>query len=351
MSSDGALAGGTAEGRPESVTSGDLPPLAEHPLVYGSILDLVGDTPLVRIPDVVDAPRPRPRPRPTLRASGAQLWGKLENFNPAGSVKDRIAYAMIERAEREGILRPGGIVVEPTSGNTGIGLALVCMRRRYRCILTMPASMSLERRALLEALGAEVVLTDDDAQMEGAIQKAHEIVRQNPGSFMPQQFDNPENPAVHYRETSREILHALGDLRLDAFVAGVGTGGTISGVGGFLRERLPSCRIVAVEPEGCATISRGERGPTKIQGWAAGFVPRNYTPEVPHEVLTVSDDHAYRTKVALAQNLGLLVGISSGGAVHVAARIARELPADGNVVVVLPDTGERYFSLDEYFRS
>ena len=319
-----------------------------HPLVYDSVLELIGDTPLVRIDDFVTTPRPRPRAAPEPRV-GAQLWGKLENANPAGSVKDRISLAMIERAERDGLLRPGGTVIEPTSGNTGIGLALVCARRGYRCVLTMPASMSLERRALLEALGAEVVLTDEDAQMAGAIAKAHEIAAERPGCFMPQQFDNEENPAVHYRTTAREILHALGSLRLDAFVAGVGTGGTISGVGRWLREVCPGCRIIAVEAESCATITRGERGPTKIQGWGAGFVPKNYSPEVPHEVLTVADDDAYRAKVALAKNHGLLVGISSGGAVHVAARIARALPEDGNVVVMLPDTGERYFSLDEYF--
>jgi cysteine synthase A len=325
------------------------PALKAHPLVYDSVLDLIGDTPLVRIPDQVQSPLPRPRQTAKTSSSGAQLWGKLESFNPAGSVKDRISQAMIERAERDGKLREGGTVIEPTSGNTGIGLALVCARRRYRCILTMPASMSLERRALLEAMGAEVVLTDEDAQMEGAIAKAHEIASREPGSFMPQQFDNEENPRVHYRTTAREILESLGELRLAAFVAGVGTGGTVSGVGRLLREERPDCRIIAVEAESCATISRGERGPTKIQGWAAGFVPRNYAPEVPHEVLTVSDEDAYRTKVALAQNLGLLVGISSGGAVHVAAKVARGLPPDANVVVVLPDTGERYFSLDEYF--
>jgi cysteine synthase A len=323
--------------------------LPRHPLVYDSVLDLIGDTPLVKIDDFVTTPRPRPRQEPSAKREGAQLWGKLENANPAGSVKDRISQAMIERAERDGQLAPGGTVVEPTSGNTGIGLALVCARRGYRCILTMPASMSLERRALLEALGAELVLTEEDAQMEGAIAKAREIAAREPGSFMPQQFDNEENPRVHQRATGREILHALGDLRLDAFVAGIGTGGTISGVGRLLREERPGCRIIGVEAESCATISRGERGPTKIQGWAAGFVPRNYAPEVPHEVRTVSDDDAYRAKVALAQNHGLLVGISSGGAVHVAAAVARSLPADGNVVVVLPDTGERYFSLDEYF--
>jgi cysteine synthase len=325
--------------------------LVDHPLVYGNILDLIGDTPLVQIPDLLAEPIERPR-RPTAApapARGARLWGKLESFNPAGSVKDRISKAMIERAERDGLLGPKGTVIEPTSGNTGIGLALVCAQRGYRCILTMPASMSLERRALLEALGAEVVLTDEDAQMEGAIAKAREIAEREPGCFMPQQFDNDENPRVHYRTTALEILHALGDLRLDAFVAGVGTGGTISGVGRFLREQRPGCRVIAVEAESCATISRGERGPTKIQGWAAGFIPHNYAPEVPHEVLTVTDDDAYRTKRALAHNHGLLLGISSGGAVHVAASVARQLPSDGNVVVVLPDTGERYFSLDEYF--
>jgi cysteine synthase len=330
--------------------------LARHPLVYDSVLDLIGDTPLVKIDDFVSVPRPRPRTRAAtgLRSDdpeqkGAQLWGKLENANPAGSVKDRISLAMIERAERDGRLAPGGTVIEPTSGNTGIGLALVCARRGYRCILTMPASMSLERRALLEALGAQVVLTDEEAQMEGAIAKAKEIAAREPGCFMPQQFDNEENARVHYRETGREILHALGPLRLDAFVAGVGTGGTVTGVGQLLREERPECRIIAVEAESCATISRGERGPTKIQGWAAGFVPPIYSREVPHEVRTVADDDAYRAKVALAKNHGLLLGISSGGAVHVAAEIARGLPADGNVVVVLPDTGERYFSLDEYF--
>jgi cysteine synthase A len=325
--------------------------VVEHPLVYASVLELVGDTPLVEIPHDVLEFSERPRARAGRPRPGARLWGKLENFNPAGSVKDRIALAMIARAERDGRLAPGGTVVEPTSGNTGIGLALVCARRGYRCILTMPASMSLERRALLEALGAEVVLTDDARQMEGAIDEARAIAAREPGTFMPQQFDNPENPAVHYRNTAEEILHALRDDRLDAFVAGVGTGGTVTGVGRLLRERRPDCEIIAVEAESCATISRGERGPTKIQGWAAGFVPQNFSREVPHRVLTVSDDDAYRVKTALAKNAGVLVGISSGGAVKVALDVARGLPADGHVVVVLPDTGERYFSLDEYFES
>jgi cysteine synthase len=321
--------------------SSERPPLAQHPLVYESVLDLIGDTPIVRIPATLRTGSTRP---------AAAVWGKLENLNPAGSVKDRISLAMIEAAERDGRLPPGGTVIEPTSGNTGIGLALVCARRGYRCVLTMPASMSLERRALLEALGAEVVLTDEQAQMEGAIDKARELGEAEPGAFMPQQFDNAENPRTHERTTALELLHELGDLRLDAFVAGVGTGGTITGVGRVLRERRPSCRIIAVEPESCATISRGERGPTKIQGLAAGFVPRNFSPDVPHEVRTVSDDDAYRTTRLLARQAGILVGISSGAAVKIALDVAAELPPEGNVVVVLPDTGERYFSLDEYFK-
>jgi cysteine synthase A len=317
------------------------PAIARHPLVYESVLDLIGDTPLVRITPALRDEAARP---------AATVWGKLESLNPAGSVKDRISLAMVEAAERDGRLKPGGTVIEPTSGNTGIGLALVCARRGYRCVLTMPASMSLERRALLEALGAEVVLTDEQAQMEGAIAKARELGEAEPSAFLPQQFDNAENPRTHERTTALEILHALGELRLDAFVAGVGTGGTITGVGRVLRQQRPACRIIAVEPQACATISRGERGPTKIQGLAAGFVPRNYSADVPHEVRTVSDDDAYRTTRLLARRAGVLVGISSGAAVKVALEVAADLPADGNVVVVLPDTGERYFSLDEYFQ-
>ncbi|HTM45179.1 MAG TPA: cysteine synthase A [Polyangiaceae bacterium] len=315
-----------------------LAPLPHHPLVYRSVLDLIGDTALVEIALGNDAPR-------------AEVLGKLEYQNPGGSVKDRICLAMIEAAEKSGQLKPGGVVVEPTSGNTGIGLALVCARRGYRCILTMPESMSLERRALLEALGAQVVLTPGEEQMEGAIKKAQEIAATTPNSFQPQQFDNPENPSVHYRSTGREIEHALGGAPLHAFVAGVGTGGTVSGVGRYLREHQPDCRVIAVEPEACATISRGERGPTKIQGLAAGFVPRNYTREIPHEVRTVSDRDAYDTKQALARKCGILVGVSAGAATYVALQVARELGPGKRVVVVLPDSGERYFSLDEYFTS
>jgi cysteine synthase A len=316
--------------------SSELPPLPDHPRIYGSLLDLIGDTPLVEIPLDRDAPR-------------AALWAKTESANPGGSVKDRICLAMIEAAEREGKLGPGGVVIEPTSGNTGIGLALVAARRGYRCVLTMPASMSLERRALLKALGAEVVLTDEERQLEGAIERAKALSADSPTAFLPQQFDNPENPRVHYETTGNEILHAMGDTVVDAFVAGVGTGGTISGVGKRLREAHAKCRIIAVEPESCATISRGERGPTKIQGLAAGFVPDNYDPSVVSEVRTVTDEDAYRVTRRLAREAGLLVGISAGAAVAAALKVAQELGPGKNVVTLLPDTGERYFSLDEYF--
>ncbi|HEY4122359.1 MAG TPA: cysteine synthase A [Byssovorax sp.] len=315
-----------------------LPPLPSHPRVVEGILDLVGDTPLFEIRRL-DAEAPR-----------ARLFAKGEHGNPGGSVKDRICLAMIESAEASGALQRGGVVVEPTSGNTGIGLALVCAAKGYKCVLTMPASMSLERRQLLEAYGAEVVLTEPELQMDGAISKAKEIAAATPGAFSPGQFDSPENPRVHAETTAREILHAMANLSIDAFVAGVGTGGTVSGVGGVLRRLHPRPRIVAVEPDACATISRGERGPTKIQGLAAGFVPKNYHGEVVDEVRTVSDEAAYETKRALARREGLLVGISSGAAVRAALDVARELGPGKNVVTVLADTGERYFSLDEFFK-
>jgi cysteine synthase A len=307
------------------------------PVLAESVLDLVGGTPLVGIRALGAGPR-------------AALWAKMEQSNPGGSVKDRICLAMIEEAERSGALKPGGVVVEPTSGNTGIGLALVCAVRGYSCVLAMPESMSLERRQLLEAFGAKVVLTPEAEQMEGAVAKAREIARTTPGAFLPQQFDNPANPREHAQSTAREVMEAMEGLSIDAFVAGVGTGGTISGVGEVLRREVsPVPRIIAVEPESCATISRGERGPTKIQGLAAGFVPHNYHPQVVDEVRTVSDEDAWRTKVDLAHREGLLVGISAGAAVHAALEVARELGPGKNVVVVLPDTGERYFSLEEFF--
>ena len=315
-----------------------LPPLPHSPLVVGHVLDLVGDTPLVEIRNLGrDAPRGR-------------VLAKCEHMNPGGSVKDRIALAMIEDAERRGFLKPGGTVIEPTSGNTGIGLALVCASKGYACVLTMPASMSLERRQLLESYGAKVVLTEPERQMEGAIETARELVAKTEGAWMPQQFDNRANPDVHAVSTVREILHALGGAPFSAFVAAVGTGGTISGVGSVLKAERPDTRVVAVEPESSATLSRGERGPSKIQGIAAGFVPQNYRASVVDEIRTVTDRDAYDTKVALAKREGLLVGISAGANVHVALRLARELGEGSTIVTVLCDTGERYFSLDEYFR-
>ena len=319
-------------------SSSTLPPLPKHPAVYASVLDLITDTPLVEIRRL-DSDVPR-----------ARVYGKLEAMNPGGSVKDRICLAMIEQAEKDGRLQPGGVVIEPTSGNTGIGLALVCARRGYRCVLTMPESMSLERRQLLQSYGAEVVLTPEAEQMDGAIKKAGELVASTPGAFTPQQFENASNPEAHYRVTAGEIVHALGNEPLHAFVAAVGTGGTVSGVGRGLRERIPDCRVIAVEPENCATISRGERGPTKIQGIAAGFIPKNYDAKVPHEVRTVTDERAYQTKKDLARKEGLLVGISSGANVAIALDVARELGPGKVVVTFLCDTGERYFSLDEYFQ-
>jgi cysteine synthase A len=323
-----------------STSFNDLrPPLKDHALVYARIIDLITDTPLVEIRRLASE---EPRGR---------VFGKLEAMNPGGSVKDRICLAMIEQAEKAGLLQPGGVVIEPTSGNTGIGLSLVAAQRGYRCILTMPESMSLERRQLLQSYGAELVLTPEADQMDGAIAKAQELTAATPGAFMPQQFENAENPGVHSRTTVEEILHALGGESLDGFVAAVGTGGTISGVGRVLRQRFPACRIVAVEPETCATISRGERGPSKIQGIAAGFVPKNYDRSVPHEVRTITDERAYQAKRDLARREGLLVGISAGANVAIALDLARELGPGKNVVTILCDTGERYFSLDEYFKS
>jgi cysteine synthase A len=309
-----------------------------RPVIYEDVLELISDTPLLEIRNLG-----REAPRGTV-------FGKLEAQNPAGSVKDRICLAMIEAAEAAGLLKAGGVVIEPTSGNTGIGLALVCARRGYRCILTMPESMSLERRQLLESYGAEVVLTPAEEQMDGAVAKANQLAAVTPGAFSPHQFDNGANPDMHYRTTGPEIAHALGSEPVHAFVAAVGTGGTVSGVGRYLKEKYPGCRIIAVEPESCATISRGERGPSKIQGIAAGFVPKNYDASVVDEVRTVTDRDAYDTKRAIGRREGVLVGISAGANVCVALQVARELGPGKNVVTILCDTGERYFSLDEYFQ-
>jgi cysteine synthase A len=257
---------------------------------------------------------------------------------------------MIEDAEKRGLLGENGVVVEPTSGNTGIGVALVCAVKGYRCILTMPESMSLERRQLLAALGAEVVLTPEEGQMEGALERAREIVKKTPGAIMLQQFDNTANPSAHQRTTAEEIREDMGDLSFAAFVAGIGTGGTLSGFGRAARTWPRRPRIIAVEPESCATVSRAERGPSKIQGLAAGFVPTVYDSTVVDEVRTVTDEAAWAMKDLLAKREGLLVGISSGATVCVALDVAREIGPGAHVVTVLGDTGERYFSLQEHFR-
>ena len=304
----------------------------------GSLLELIGGTPLVRLSRLAEG-------------GGAEVWAKCEQANPGGSVKDRIALAMIEAAEKDGRIRPGkNVIVEPTSGNTGIGLALVCAVKGYRLVLTMPESMSLERRALLKAYGAELILTPEERTMEGAVAKAEELCRAHADYYMPQQFRNPANPAVHRRTTAVEILEQLGDKAPDAFVAGIGTGGTITGVGEVLRGRNANIEIVGVEPAGSAVLSGRAPGPHKIQGIGPGFVPEVLNRGVIDRIVCVTDREAYDTKVALAHQEGLLVGISAGAAVFAALAVARALGPKQRVVTVLCDTGERYFSLDEYFR-
>jgi cysteine synthase len=303
--------------------------------IIDSPLQLIGQTPLIRLNRIVPD-------------SQASVWCKAEHMNPGGSVKDRICLAMIEAAEQQGRIQPGSTIVEPTSGNTGIGLALVCAIKGYRLVLTMPESMSLERRALLQAYGTRIVLTPAEEAMAGAIAAAKEIV-ESEGAFMPMQFDNPANPESHRIYTAHEILDALPDTRIDALIAAVGTGGTVSGVGAAIRARYPALRVIAVEPESSAVLSGGEPGPTKIQGIGAGFVPSNFHRDVVDEIRTVSDRDAYDMKSRLAREEGLLVGISAGANVAIAAQVARELGAGANIVTFLCDTGERYFSLDEYF--
>jgi cysteine synthase len=307
--------------------------------VVDDILELIGATPLVRIQRLADP------------SSHATVWGKCEMLNPGGSVKDRIALAMITAAEQTGRLRPGeSVIVEPTSGNTGIGLALVAAVRGYRLILTMPESMSLERRNLLRAYGAELVLTPEDQAMEGAVARARELC-QRPGHVMLDQFANPANPAMHRRTTAEELLRQMGDLPIAGFVAAVGTGGTVTGVGSVLRHHNPAAIVVAVEPDRCAVLSGDPPGPHKIQGIGAGFVPPVLRRDCFDRIARIGDDAAYRMKQRLAREEGLLVGISAGAAMVAAVALAAELGPGKHVVTVLCDTGERYFSLDEYFDS
>ena len=314
-----------------SVRNAACMPLPSY--VARSPLDLIGSTPVVRLTRL-----------PQLDGVGAQVWAKLENFNPAGSVKDRICRAMIEAAEHDGLIQPGGTIIEPTSGNTGIGLALVASVKGYRLVLTMPDTMSEERRALLHAYGATLVLTPDTKGMHGAIRKAEEMLAEHPDWYMPQQFTNPANPEVHRRTTAREILAQL--PQVDAFVAGVGTGGTITGVGQVLRSERPDVRIYAVEPAASPVLSGGEPGFHHIQGIGAGFVPEILDTAIYDEVIAVPDEEAVKHTRALARYEGLLVGISSGAACAAATRVARKLGRGAVVLTVFPDTGERYLTTD-----
>lgn len=298
-----------------------------------SITDLIGSTPLIELTNYEKN-----------HGLFATVAAKLECFNPAGSAKDRIARAMLDQAEADGILKPGSVIIEPTSGNTGVGLAAVAASRGYRVILTMPETMSVERRNLLKAYGAELILTEGAKGMTGAIEKAEELLQEYPGGFIPGQFTNPANPLAHKQTTGPEIWQDT-DGKVDIFVAGVGTGGTLSGVGEYLKQQNPNVKIVAVEPTDSPVLSQGKAGPHKLQGIGAGFVPQTLNTGIYDEILTVSNEDAFAAGRALARQEGLLVGISSGAAVHAAAELARrEENRSKLIVVLLPDTGERYLS-------
>lgn len=309
--------------------------MREDTKISNNILDAIGNTPLVRLNNITGP-------------DAAEVLAKLESFNPGGSVKDRIALAMIEDAEAGGLLKPGSTVIEPTSGNTGIGLAMVCAVRGYKCVLTMPETMSLERIYILKAYGVEVILTPGVKGMEGAIKKAEELLRKTPGAFMPHQFKHPANPEVHRRTTAKEILIQT-EGRLDVFIAGVGTGGTITGVGEVLKKHDPKIKVIAVEPESSAVLSGKAPGPHKIQGIGAGFVPDVLNKAVIDDIITVKDHDAYDTAKLLAKQEGIFCGLSSGAALWAAIKAAKSLGKGKRIVTVFPDTGERYFSMAQYF--
>ncbi len=301
--------------------------------IASAITDLIGGTPLLELSRYAKAAE-----------VPAHIIAKLDYFNPAGSVKDRIAKAMIDDAEKTGKLKPGSVIIEPTSGNTGIGLASVASARGYRVILTMPETMSIERRNLLKAYGAELVLTEGAQGMNGAIHKANELAAEHEHAFIPGQFENPANPSIHYTTTGPEIWRDT-DGKVDIFVAGIGTGGTISGIGKYLKEQNPRIKVIAVEPAASAVLSGGNPGPHKIQGIGAGFVPKALDTTIYDEIIAVENDDALSTGRAIAQTEGVLVGISSGAALWAAQTVARRPENAGkNIVVLLPDTGERYLS-------
>lgn len=301
--------------------------------IYKKITDLIGNTPLVELGNIEEA-----------KGLQATLLAKVEFFNPGGSVKDRIAKAMIDDAEAKGLLTPGSVIIEPTSGNTGIGLASVAASRGYRLIITMPETMSIERRNLMKAYGAELVLTEGAKGMKGAIAKADELAAEIPGSFIPSQFTNPANPEVHKKTTGVEIWEDT-DGKVDIFVAGVGTGGTISGTGAYLRSKNPDVKIVAVEPKSSPVLSQGIAGPHKIQGIGAGFVPDTLNTEIYDEIITVENEDAFETGRLIARTEGILVGISSGAALWAAIELGKRPENKGKTIVaLLPDTGERYLS-------
>lgn len=306
--------------------------------IYNSITQLIGNTPLVRLGKFV-----------TSRNIDANILAKVEFFNPGGSVKDRIALAMIEDAEAKGLLKAGGTIIEPTSGNTGVGLSLVGAVKGYKVILTMPETMSIERRKLASAYGTEIVLTPGSEGMKGAVKKAEELRDSIPGAVILQQFENPSNPAIHERTTGIEIVNAAkaDGIKIDAFVAGVGTGGTVSGTGKAIKAAFPEAKVFAVEPATSPILSGGNPGPHKIQGIGANFIPGNYDASVVDEVITVGNEDAFATSRSLAKEEGLLVGISAGAAIYAATSVANRPEFAGkNIAVLLPDTGERYLSTD-----
>lgn len=301
--------------------------------IYKNVTELIGNTPVVELSNL--------EKEVGLKA---QLLAKVEFFNPAGSVKDRIAKRMIEKAEEQGLLKKGATIIEPTSGNTGIGLASVCASKGYKAIFTMPETMSVERRNLLKAYGAKIVLTPGSQGMKGAIAKAKELQESTPNSLIPSQFTNLENPQAHYETTGPELWEQT-DGKIDIFVAGIGTGGTISGTGKYLKEKNPNIKIVAVEPEGSPVLSQGKAGPHGIQGIGAGFVPDTLNTQIYDEIITVTNENAYNTGRAIAQKEGLLVGISSGASVYAAIQLAKRPENEGKrIVALMPDTGERYLS-------